>query len=82
MKCTPEQKDMCQSMYGADGKFDMAKCKAMCGMESDCMEACDKGCKTEEECMKSCGDACVTSHKEAKACCDEGEKEGHSKDKK
>ncbi len=84
MKCTPAQKDMCQSMYGADGKFDMAKCKSMCKaeMESDCMEACEKGCKTEEECMKSCGDACVTSHKEAKACCAEGEKEGHSKDKK
>ncbi len=30
MQCSPEQKAMCQSMYGADGKFDMAKCKAMC----------------------------------------------------
>jgi K(+)-stimulated pyrophosphate-energized sodium pump len=84
MQCTPEQKEMCQSMYGADGKFDMAKCKEMCKgkMESGCMEGCDKGCKTEEECMKSCGDACVTAHKEAKACCAEGEKEGHCEDKK
>jgi K(+)-stimulated pyrophosphate-energized sodium pump len=30
MQCSPEQKAICQSMYGADGKFDMAKCKAMC----------------------------------------------------
>jgi K(+)-stimulated pyrophosphate-energized sodium pump len=30
MQCSPEQKAMCQSMYGADGKFDMAKCKEMC----------------------------------------------------
>jgi K(+)-stimulated pyrophosphate-energized sodium pump len=30
MQCSPEQKAMCQSMYDADGKFDMAKCKAMC----------------------------------------------------
>jgi K(+)-stimulated pyrophosphate-energized sodium pump len=84
MKCTPEQKEMCQSMYGADGKFDEAKCKEMCKskMHSDCMEGCDKGCKTEEECKKSCGDACVTSHKEGKACCAEGEKDGHCKDKK
>jgi len=79
MKCTPEQKEMCQSMYGADGKFDEAKCKEMCKskMNSDCMEGCDKGCKTEEECKKSCGDACVSSHKEAKACCADGEKEEH-----
>jgi K(+)-stimulated pyrophosphate-energized sodium pump len=69
MKCTPEQKTMCQSMYGADGKFDMAKCKAMCEKESSCMEGCDKGCKTEEECMKSCDKACVAAHKEGKECC-------------
>ena len=30
MQCSPEQKAICQSMYGADGKFDMAKCKEMC----------------------------------------------------
>ncbi|MES2380151.1 MAG: sodium-translocating pyrophosphatase [Bacteroidota bacterium] len=30
MQCSPEDKAMCQSMYGADGKFDMAKCKEMC----------------------------------------------------
>jgi K(+)-stimulated pyrophosphate-energized sodium pump len=81
MQCSPEQKAMCQSMYGADGKFDMAKCKEMCKskMESGCMEGCDKGCKTEEECQKSCGDACVTAHKEKKACCAEGEEHGHDK---
>ena len=75
MKCTPEQKTMCQSMYGADGKFDMAKCKAMCEKESACMEGCDKGCKTEEECMKSCDKACVAAHKEGKACCDDDKEE-------
>ncbi len=79
MKCTPEQKAMCQSMYGADGKFDMAKCKAMCEKESGCMEGCDKGCKTEEECMKSCDKACVAAHKEGKACCNEGEDNAHDK---
>jgi K(+)-stimulated pyrophosphate-energized sodium pump len=79
MKCTPEQKAMCQSMYGADGKFDMAKCKAMCEKESGCMEGCDKGCKTEEECMKSCDKACVAAHKESKACCNEGEENAHDK---
>ncbi len=79
MKCTPEQKAMCQSMYGADGKFDMAKCKAMCEKESGCMEGCDKGCKTEEVCMKSCDKACVAAHKEGKACCNEGEDNAHDK---
>jgi K(+)-stimulated pyrophosphate-energized sodium pump len=28
--CTTEQKEKCLSMYGADGKFDKAKCKEMC----------------------------------------------------
>jgi len=79
MKCTPEQKAMCQSMYGTDGKFDVAKCKAMCEKESGCMEGCDKGCKTEEECMKSCDKACVAAHKEGKACCNEGEDNAHDK---
>jgi K(+)-stimulated pyrophosphate-energized sodium pump len=79
MKCTPEQKTMCQSMYGADGKFDMAKCKAMCEKESACMEGCDKGCKTEEECMKSCDKACVAAHKEGKECCDDDKEHGHDK---
>ncbi|MFA9213196.1 MAG: sodium-translocating pyrophosphatase [Candidatus Methylacidiphilales bacterium] len=77
MKCSPEQKAICQSMYGTDGKFDMAKCKAMCEKESGCMKGCDKGCKTAEECMKSCDKACVAAHKEGKACCAEGEKEDH-----
>jgi hypothetical protein len=62
-------------MYGADGKFDMAKCKAMCEKESSCMEGCDKGCKTEEECMKSCDKACVAAHKEGKECCDDDKEE-------
>jgi K(+)-stimulated pyrophosphate-energized sodium pump len=79
MKCTTEQKTMCQSMYGADGKFDMAKCKAMCEKESSCMEGCDKGCKTEEECMKSCDKACVAAHKEGKSCCDDDKEHGHDK---
>jgi len=79
MKCTPEQKAMCQSMYGTDGKFDVAKCKAMCEKESGCMEGCDKGCKTEEECMKSCDKACVAAHKEGKVCCNEGEDNAHDK---
>ncbi len=79
LKCTPELKAMCQSMYGADGKFDLAKCKAMCEKESGCMEGCDKGCKTEEECMKSCDKACVAAHKESKACCNEGEENAHDK---
>jgi K(+)-stimulated pyrophosphate-energized sodium pump len=55
MKCSPEQKEMCQSMYGADGKFDMEKCKAMC--KSKMSEACEgghdmkgkKACCAEEE---------------------------------
>jgi K(+)-stimulated pyrophosphate-energized sodium pump len=79
MKCTTEQKTMCQSMYGADGKFDMAKCMAMCEKESSCMESCDKGCKTEEECMKSCDKACVAAHKEGKSCCDDDKEHGHDK---
>jgi hypothetical protein len=63
-------------MYGPDGKFDEAKCKAVCGakMEGPCMKDCKQGCKTAEECAKSCGEACVNSHKAAKPCC--GEEEG------
>jgi hypothetical protein len=75
MGCDAKQKEMCLSMYGADGKFNEAKCKAMCEKESACMENCDKGCKTEEECMKSCDKACVTAHKEGKACCDDDKEE-------
>jgi hypothetical protein len=76
--CSAEEKEACMSMYGADGKFDEAKCKEMCKgkMNSTCMEACDKGCKTAEECTKSCGEACVKSHAEPKGkCCEEGESE-------
>jgi len=62
-------------MYGADGKFDEAKCKAMCKdkMGGAMMENCDKGCKTVAECEKSCDDKCVTSHMEGKKCCSTGE---------
>lgn len=71
--CDAEQKAACLSMYGADGKFDEAKCKEMCSkkMGAD-MENCDKGCKTAEECEKSCDDKCVASHKEGKGCCSTG----------
>ncbi len=74
--CSAEQKEKCMSMYGADGKFDEAKCKEMCAAKEkagSCMENCDKGCKTAEECEKSCGDKCVASHKAGKACCTTGE---------
>ena len=76
MKCTPEQKEKCLSMYGADGKFDEAKCKEMChaDMKGACMEGCDKGCTDEEACKKSCDDKCVDSHKTdaKKDCCAKG----------
>ena len=76
MKCTPEQKEKCLSMYGADGKFDEAKCKEMChaDMKGACMEGCDKGCTDEEACKKSCDDKCVDSHKAdaKKDCCAKG----------
>ena len=54
MKCTPEQKEKCLSMYGADGKFDEAKCKEMCAaeMKGACMEGCTKGCEDDEACKK------------------------------
>ncbi len=82
MGCSAEQKAECQSLYGADGKFDMAKCKEMCKNKmSACLEKCDNGCKTEEECMKSCDDACVKSHQTKKSCCSK-EGEDHCKDKK
>lgn len=73
--CTAEQKEMCLSMYGADGKFDEAKCKEMCKADKAgaSMENCDKGCKTAEECEKHCDDKCVSSHKEGKGCCSTGE---------
>ena len=53
--CSAEEKEMCMSMYGADGKFDMKKCKAMC--KSKMSEACEgghdmkgkKACCAEEE---------------------------------
>ena len=76
--CTPEQKEKCLSMYGADGKFDEAKCKEMCKADMGngaCVAGCAKGCKTAEECKASCGDECVASHAEKKgACCADGEK--------
>ena len=79
MKCTPEQKEKCLSMYGADGKFDEAKCKEMCSaeMKGACMEGCTKGCEDDEASKKSCDDKCVESHKSSakKDCCDKGEKE-------
>jgi hypothetical protein len=53
--CSAEEKEMCMSMYGADGKFDMKKCKEMC--KSKMTEACEgghdmkgkKACCAEEE---------------------------------
>jgi K(+)-stimulated pyrophosphate-energized sodium pump len=79
MQCTPEQKEKCLSMYGADGKFDEAKCKEMCAADAHgkCMDGCTKGCTDEEACKKSCDDKCVASHHEGsakKACCAEEEK--------
>jgi hypothetical protein len=55
---TPEQKEKCLSMYGADGKFDEAKCKEMCAadMKGKCMDGCTKGCENDEACKKSCDD--------------------------
>ncbi len=80
MKCTPEQKEKCLSMYGADGKFDEAKCKEMCAaeMKGKCMDGCTKGCEDDEACKKSCDDKCVESHKNSAkkgACCADGEKD-------
>ena len=80
MKCTPEQKEKCLSMYGADGKFDEAKCKEMCATEMNgkCMDGCTKGCEDDEACKKSCDDKCVASHKSSAkkgACCADGEKD-------
>src|SRR5574343_601460 len=69
MQCTPEQKEKCLSMYGADGKFDEAKCKEMCAADAHgkCMDGCTKGCTDEEACKKSCDDKCVASHHEGSA---------------
>jgi K(+)-stimulated pyrophosphate-energized sodium pump len=50
MKCSPEEKAMCQSMYGADGKFDMAKCKAMCTEKDGCCRDMEE--EKEEEVTK------------------------------
>lgn len=80
MKCTPEQKEKCLNMYGADGKFDEAKCKEMCSaeMKGKCMDGCTKGCEDDEACKKSCDDKCVASHKSSAkkgACCADGEKD-------
>ncbi len=79
--CSAEEKEMCQSMYGADGKFNEAKCKEMCKakMGSSCMEGCDKDCKTAEECAKSCGDVCVKSHATKMKCCSTDEEKGEHK---
>ena len=80
MKCTPEDKEKCLSLYGADGKFDEAKCKEMCAaeMKGKCMDGCTKGCEDDEACKKSCDDKCVESHKNSAkkgACCADGEKD-------
>jgi K(+)-stimulated pyrophosphate-energized sodium pump len=80
--CSDEQKAACLSMYGADGKFDEAKCKEMCSSKGNpCMEGCTKGCKTAEECAGSCGDACVKSHETSPkgACCKEEKSNGECK---
>jgi len=50
MKCSPEEKAMCQSMYGADGKFDMAKCKAMFTEKDGCCRDMEE--EKEEEVTK------------------------------
>jgi K(+)-stimulated pyrophosphate-energized sodium pump len=71
MGCTSAEKEMCMSMYNADGTFNEAKCKEMCAQKGS-MENCDKGCKNAEECAKSCDDKCVASHKEGKGCCSMG----------
>ncbi len=78
MQFTPEQKEKCLSMYGADGKFDEAKCKEICAADAgSCMEACEHKCKDAEECKKNCDEKCVASHgkSKGKSCCAEGEKE-------
>lgn len=47
--CSAEEKATCMSLYGADGKFDEAKCKEMCGKDknSTCCEekVAEKDCK-------------------------------------
>ncbi|MCZ2140759.1 MAG: sodium-translocating pyrophosphatase [Bacteroidia bacterium] len=78
MQFTPEQKEKCLSMYGADGKFDEAKCKEICAADAgSCMEACEHKCKDAEECKKNCDEKCVDSHgkSKGKSCCAEGKKE-------
>ncbi|MCG9881319.1 MAG: hypothetical protein MH472_12035, partial [Bacteroidia bacterium] len=45
--CSPEEKEACMSMYGADGKFDEAKCKEMCKTEK-------KGCCSDEKSSDEC----------------------------
>ncbi|MFY7735010.1 MAG: sodium-translocating pyrophosphatase [Bacteroidia bacterium] len=51
MQCSPEQKAMCQSMYGADGKFDMAKCKEICkeGAGKEKKACCTEGEEHEHD---------------------------------
>jgi K(+)-stimulated pyrophosphate-energized sodium pump len=47
--CSAEEKATCMSLYGADGKFDEAKCKEMCSKDknSSCCaeEGAEKDCK-------------------------------------
>jgi K(+)-stimulated pyrophosphate-energized sodium pump len=84
MGCSPEEKELCMSMYDADGKFiggkcDMQKCKNMTAEE--CAAYCDKmGCTPEqkEACLKmveahkgnggACMDGCKSACKTKEEC--------------
>ena len=84
MGCSPEEKELCMSMYDADGKFiggkcDMQKCKNM--TVEECAAYCDKmGCTPEqkEACLKmveahkgnggACMDGCKSACKTKEEC--------------
>ncbi len=70
--CSAEEKEMCMSMYGADGKFDMEKCKEIC--KSKMGEGCE-GMSNKEACGGDKDECGKSEHmmKGKKACCAERE---------
>ncbi|MCE2740027.1 MAG: sodium-translocating pyrophosphatase [Sphingobacteriales bacterium] len=47
--CTPADKEKCMSLYGADGKFDEAKCKEMCKKENKSECCSEEGAQEESK---------------------------------
>ena len=66
--CSAEQKEMCMSMYGADGKFDEAKCKEMCKGKMDCSMESKTCSKHNANAAGACIDNCKKGCESAEAC--------------